>query len=133
MQTRHLAGALLVATLAVLAGAAWVHARMMASDDRPPIIVRGGSIYFQGGDPNGANETDCCNNWKRDLLSDEWKPDPDDKQGVKEYAVTVTGVQSCSMTGVTGAQVLVYFQYGDNRNRDFSLYRFNVHAKFGLG
>jgi hypothetical protein len=135
MHSRDRLCTILFAAAVCAIASAWLHARMMANNDRPPIIVRGGSIYFQGGDPNGPNGTDCCNNWKKDLLSDEWKPEPDDKHGVTEYSVTVTGVPStvCSMTEVAGEKVLIYFQHGSERNRDFSLYRFYVHPKFGFG
>jgi hypothetical protein len=134
MRSRHALFAILVAVVAGLAGSAWLHARaMMVSDDRPPIVVRGGSIYFEGGDKDDPAR--CCNNWKKDLFSDEWKPDPDNKSGVRDYAVTVTGVPStvCSMSEVMGKEVLVYFQYGADRNRNWSLYRLNVQAKHGIG
>ena len=115
---------------AALAGSTWIYAGMLLGDDRPPIIVRGGSIYFQGGDPSLPN---CCNNWKKDLLSDEWKPDPDNKDGVKEFAVTVKGVDSCSMNDATAQQVFFYFQYGLDSARDWSLYRVQIEKKGGFG
>ena len=77
MRSRHALLAILVAVVAGLAGSSWLHARSMASDDRPPIVVRGGSIYFDGGVDGNAAE--CCNNWKKDLIGKQWKPKPDDK------------------------------------------------------
>jgi hypothetical protein len=136
MHRRHAVLAVVLTILgAILARPVWLYARMLLGDDRPPIIVRGGSLSFWGGDPNGQNATDCCNNWKKDLTSDEWKPDPDDKDGVREFGVTVRGVPStvCSMHDVRGEQVLIYFQYGPDRDRDWSLYRVQIEAKGGFG
>jgi hypothetical protein len=133
MRTQYRAGVAVAVVLLIIAAAAWVHARM-ASDDRPPIIVRGGSLSFEGGDPNSADAKDCCNNWKKDLLSDEWKPDPDNKEGVREFAVTVEGVPTvCSMSEARGEQVFIYFQYGPRREQDYSLYRVQIEAKGGFG
>jgi hypothetical protein len=133
MRSRHALFAVLAVAVAGLAGSAWLSARTMQRDDRPPIIVRSGSIYFEGG--IAGNPDECCNNWKKDLTSNEWKPDPDDKDGVSDFAVTVTGVPSavCSMNDVRGQQVLIYFQFGNERNRDWSLFRVRIAAKHGFG
>lgn len=136
MRKRDVVGVVALAVLAaVVAGSTWVYARKLLGDDRPPIIVRGGSLTFEGGDPAGADPNECCNSWKKDLTSDEWKPVPDDKEGVAEFAVTVTGVDPsvCSMKDVRGESVLIYFQHGTERSRDWSPYFVKIERKFGIG
>ena len=73
MRQRNVMFAVLAIAAAALGTTALVYARALLGDDRPPIIVRGGSIEFQGGDPDSANKTDCCNNWKKTPALPVWR------------------------------------------------------------
>lgn len=97
------------------------------SDDRPPIIVRDGSLIIDGGDPADPSPiVDHWANWKQDLLSDEWKPDLPSGKHVNSFTVTVTdpsSVKACApMTG--GHTVVIEFRDG---NKVVNTVLFHIH------
>jgi hypothetical protein len=129
MRTRLRATGILIVLLIAAAGVAWLQA-VESDDDRPPIIVRGGSIYFQGGVPESTNPVECCNDWQRDHIGEQWKPKPDDKSGVRALAVTVTGVApgACTVNNAESDEVLIDY-YANNETTRFRVY---LKAKFGF-
>jgi hypothetical protein len=120
--------AVLAIVAAALAGSASLYARMLQDDDRPPIVVRGGSIYFDGGDKDDPAK--CCNNWKKDLIGKQWKPKPDNKSGVRAFAVTVDGVPPavCSMTALEAPEVFIDYREA-SQTLTFKVY---IQAKVNL-
>lgn len=75
-------------------------------DERPPIIVRNGSLIFDGGEvPN-------THTWSKDAFLDEWKPAQHAK-GVRSLDVTFTAVTSppaCAGTTMSGKEVLIEYR-----------------------
>ena len=81
---------------------------LAGDDDRPPIIVRNGSVIFDGGDPKGDPKT--WKAWKKDILGEQWKPDHDNGRKVREYQVSYSGFSNppaCTTTTTSGQEVLV--------------------------
>ena len=99
----------LAAAIAVGAGA-WLHALAMDEDDRPPIIVRSGSLLFDNGSaamPGSA--------WSKDLLLDEWKPTDSNYKGISGFAVSFEGVyapSACQSATTTGDDVEIEYTNG---------------------
>ena len=93
-------------------------------NDRPPIIVRDGSIIFDGGEPSRSKP------WSRDTFLGEWKPDHPDGPPVKEFRVTFAGMTppaGCS-SPLTGAAVLVDYSIADGNGSRVDA-TFNVHIR----
>jgi len=54
-------------------------------DDRPPIIIANGSLYFNNGDPSSPITP---TQWTSDVLLNEWKPADNNYKGISGFAVT---------------------------------------------
>lgn len=96
-----LAGAALLAALGADLLMAWA-----AGDDRPPIIVRDGSLIFEGG------EGSTTHSWSKDAFLGEWKPSAHWK-GVRALEVTFREVPSpsaCATSTLSGEEVLIDYR-----------------------
>jgi len=98
------------------------------SEERPPIIVRNGSILFENGDPSDSSTLKShWHDWAQDLTTPKWKPDHDDGYHVNSYQVTTTGVIGCSP--LTGREVTINYTLTDNSVKAFT---FAIQKKFGM-
>jgi hypothetical protein len=80
---RHTRSLIWVAGALLLAVAiAWLSAD---SDDRPPIIVTNGSMYFTNGD---ASSPIVPTQWTNDIVLSEWKPADNNYKGITGFAVS---------------------------------------------
>jgi hypothetical protein len=70
------------AALLVAVAVAWLLAQ---DDDRPPIIVTNGSMYFTNGD---ASSSITPTQWTDDILLSEWKPADNNYRGITGFAVS---------------------------------------------
>jgi hypothetical protein len=75
-------------------------------EDRPPIIVRGGSIIFQSGDP-GSDDTDERDGRPWAKYGGDWQPDHPRGKGMKWMSVRVLG-SSCPVLSMTRRITLTY-------------------------
>jgi len=108
MKSRFVASALLVGVfVTVLALIYGIVSK--GKDDRPPIIVKGGSIDF-GGCPDLAGKKP----WIKDLIGNHWKPNHRAGGDTGAFEVTfVTGGHECKPTSlsssITGNEVAVTY------------------------
>lgn len=77
----------------------------LGEDERPPIIVRGGSLVIQSGDPKSSNPKHKKGKpWRKDGA--HWKQKHDDGKDVKTYSVSFQGGGgSCGPTFATEVRV----------------------------
>ncbi|HEX4567577.1 MAG TPA: hypothetical protein VH138_13155 [Vicinamibacterales bacterium] len=93
--TRTLTG--VVAGLLLVAAIVWLAAD---SDDRPPIIVTNGSMYFTNGDASSPIQP---TQWTDDIVLSEWKPADNSYKGIKGFAVSFENSYATSVCpGATG-------------------------------
>ena len=90
------------ALVGAVAAGAFVASRLAGDDDRPPIIVKGGSLYFDNGKENNAHRP--RKNWKKDSATGEYAQD--DAKNVKFFQVYFVGGtkndgSACEPTTVT--------------------------------
>ena len=78
--------------LAGLVGLAWLIFR--SKDDRPPIIVKGGSIHFEGcAGNNGSKKA-----WKQ-RKDGHWRPDHKNGKDISQFHVDLVGkADACGLT-----------------------------------
>ena len=79
-----------------------------ADDDRPPIIVKGGSLIFQSGDPNSSEQEEKQGKpWKQ--VGNDWQPDHDDGKKTTWFSVAISGGSgSCPTLSMTREVRFVY-------------------------
>jgi len=97
---------LLGAALLVALGSALLLAKGAEEDDRAPIIVRNGSLIFDGG------EGTTTHSWSKDAFLGEWKPNQHAK-GVHTLEVTfaaVTSPSACATSTMKGKDVLIDYR-----------------------
>jgi hypothetical protein len=70
------------AALLVVVAVGWLLAQ---DDDRPPIIVTNGSMYFTNGDPSSKVTP---TQWTDDIILNEWKPADNNYKGIMGFAVS---------------------------------------------
>ena len=105
---------LLVAGLAVVAGlVALALLIFRAREDRPPIIVKGGSIHFEGcADKNGRKKA-----WKK-RQNGHWRPDHSKGEDVSKFHVEIVAdnVGECDNPSVRecGTGIVVQVQYSQS-------------------
>jgi hypothetical protein len=82
----------LLIAAAVIAVAAAILTAVLSSmfaagdEDRPPIIVRSGSVKIDGGEANSTN----WKPWKAHGSNKQWRPDHDKGGSTANYSVTIT-------------------------------------------
>ena len=83
------------------------------NEDRPPIIVRGGSLVIQSGDPKSSNPNHKKGKpWLKDGA--HWKQEHDNGKDVKTYSVSFQGGGgSCSPAFATEVRVTYQPKSGD--------------------
>ena len=90
----------------LLAGASAVYAlfRFFAEDEeRPPIIVRGGSLVFESGDPRHSNgKKRKSKRWKHEF---GWKPDHRKGENVSRFDVSFETDTGCGVTSARKAVI----------------------------
>lgn len=96
-----------VIVVAALGAAAYT---LSADRERPPLVIRSGSVVIDGGDALDAHKH--WKNWKRDSPETRrWRPEQPGGASVSGYAVTVAGAPdgaSCAGgAALTGAEVFV--------------------------
>ena len=81
-------------------------------EDRPPIIVRGGSLIFQSGDPDSSEaEEKAGKPWKQ--VGTDWQPDQDYGKKTSWFSVAIRGgSNSCPALSMTREVRLVYADAG---------------------
>ena len=67
------------AALLVAVAVGWLLAQ---DDDRPPIIVTNGSMYFTNGD---ASSSITPTQWTKDITLAEWKPVDNNYHGIRGF------------------------------------------------
>jgi hypothetical protein len=72
----------ILAALLLAVAVAWVSAD---NDDRPPIIVTNGSMYFTNGDPSSPIQPTM---WVQDVTLGEWKPVDAGYHGIRGFEVS---------------------------------------------
>ena len=72
----------------------WLSAQ---SDDRPPIIVSDGSVYFTNGD---ASSPIMPTQWTDDIVLSEWKPADNNYKGISGFAVSFENSYAASPPAV---------------------------------
>lgn len=105
-----------LASLLLVAAIAWLSAD---SDDRPPIIVTNGSMYFTNGDASSQIQPTM---WTDDIVLSEWKPMDHNYKGIqgfavsfeKSYAPSVCAAASASppTAPLTGDEVKIEYTLG---------------------
>ena len=70
------------AALLVAVAVGWLLAQ---DDDRPPIIVTNGSMYFTNGDPSSLIQP---TQWTEDITLGEWKPMDNNYHGIRGFEVS---------------------------------------------
>ena len=86
----YFAAGALVAGL--IAAALFFRIRSGDDEERPPIIVRGGSIVFQSGDPNGSADEKQGRRWMP--VGDDWQPDHLKGVPVNLFTIAIRGGES---------------------------------------
>ena len=83
------------------------------NEDRPPIIVQGGSLVIQSGDPKSSNPKHRKGKpWLKDGA--HWKQKHDNGKDVKTYSVSFQGGGgSCGPTFATEVRVTYQLKSGD--------------------
>jgi len=121
-----LAGAVLLAAL----GAGLLIAQGSDDEDRPPIIVRDGSLIFDGGE--GANSK----SWDKDLFLGEWKPRHGEAKGVRTLEVKFQMVPSpapaCAAATLSGREVLIEYRLNPAGN-PLAEMRVHLRKKYWFG
>jgi len=79
-----LVAGLLAATLVVLTKGA-------DDEERPPIIVRGGSLIFESGDKSGKPKHKKGKLWIAGAAGTDWQPDHDDGISVVDFTIAISG------------------------------------------
>lgn len=108
----------------VVGGLAWALSSR-GDDERPPIIVRNGTLIFDSGDASGpATQWKA---WKKDTIGNQWKPDHDTGKHVLEFEVTLSGFTSppvCATTALRGEEVHIKYKKSANDTNpiDFRVY-----------
>jgi hypothetical protein len=119
---------------AILVAAVGIGLVMMqgGNDDRPPIIVRNGSLIFDGGEPTHPEK---WKEWSKDAFLGEWKPKHDDGNPVQRFQVTfegLTSTSSCSSTTVlTGEDVRI--EYSNPTGTETTRIRLRIRKKDVFG
>ena len=84
-------------------------------EDRPPIIVKGGSLIFQSGDPDGDAEEQAGKRWKQ--VGSDWQPDHDDGKKTSWFSVAIRGGSgSCPTLSMTRELTVTYEAQGLETN-----------------
>jgi hypothetical protein len=106
--------AIVAFAIAVTALAVGVYHFVLASgdEDRPPIIVRSGSVYLEDGDPQDAAH---WKEWKAQGNPRRWKPDHSGGAKVIAYSVSIANADSgmpatpCPALPIVGTTVAVEY------------------------
>jgi hypothetical protein len=103
------------ATIAVAASVATVFLLKVFSasgEDRPPIIVRNGSVKIDGGNPNSTN----WKPWKQHGSKKEWQPDHGNGASTTNFSVGITSANGpaapsnpCPSLPLVGTKVRVEY------------------------
>ena len=85
----------------------------LGEDERPPIIVRGGSLVIQSGDPKSSNPKHQKGKpWRKEGA--HWKQKHDDGKDVKTYSVSFQGGGgNCGPTFATEVRVTYQLKSGE--------------------
>ena len=84
-------------------------------EDRPPIIVKGGSLIFQSGDPDGASDEKAGKSWKQ--VGGDWQPDHDNGKKTNWFSVAIRGGSgSCPALSMTRELTVTYEAQGLESN-----------------
>jgi hypothetical protein len=88
-------------------------------EDRPPIIVRGGSIIFQSGDPESSDSDERPGKpWLQDGAGD-WQPDQPSGKKSKWFSIAIRGAVQCPALSMT-KEVTVTYTAADNTESRFT-------------
>lgn len=74
----------------VLTGLAAAWLLFGEEEERPPILVRGGSLIFQSGDP-GDDDPDYQRGKPWKPVGADWQPDHDEARKLKRFSVEIVG------------------------------------------
>jgi hypothetical protein len=89
--------------------------RLLAAQDRPPIIVKGGSIIFENADLKDASGTVVVPRrpWSKDLTGNEYKPSHWGAKSVKHFEIFDAAKQPCG----SGTEVSITYKEGNIEQR----------------
>lgn len=86
-------------------------------EERPPIIVKNGSLIFESGDSKSEDpEEKTGKPWHE--VGNEWQPDHPEGKKVKWFSVGVQGPGGCPALAMT-KQVTVTYKNADGTETDF--------------
>jgi hypothetical protein len=97
----------IAAAAAIVVAALGVAAYTLSVDrERPPLVIRNGSVVIDGGDAQDARKH--WKDWRRDSPETRrWRPVQPGGAPVSRYSVTVTGARCGSGEALTGTDVFV--------------------------
>lgn len=112
-----------VAVTVAAAGALYVAGSLLLQsdddEDRPPIIVKNGSMTV---------EVDDAHPWRKDLIGRQWKPEHSNGRKVDRFDVSFTDAPEC--TAMSGSEVSITYTEANGEVRVFT---FTRKKKHGIG
>jgi hypothetical protein len=114
-ETAAMRQTLMVALLAIAVSTAYGVAKIQRplDDDRPPIIVTNGSMYFEDGNPNDTDNSKW-KNWtkaNRDNNAKQWTQEAPNGFDVKSFTVTITGSSDPKCNSKTTSVAAIAIEY----------------------